>query len=543
MISKRSQLLDTLALYELVLSLGGGLDFEEDISNFLLLLLQKKSLDYVSLWLYETKEEKSDTEIRLLFSHPNNYIKDFRSTSTQIVINKLRNAETIQVILSKESKDLVPENLPPHGVIAYIPLGSLGFLKIFDAQRSEFFEEGELQQLAPIFKKFSTSLSAAIVYQQYKNQLKEKSHYANRLRTMVDAALDAFIIINAHGKILEWNQQAQNIFGWSQAEVLGKQLEDFIIPHDYCDTHKTLIKSLMRPGNTETLKQRIEIIVLKKSGQPFPIELSIVPVKTNSGYIFCGYVRDITLLKKEEEKQKQLMDKLELVNHDLLDFAHVVSHDLKAPLRAIKNLSDWISADYEEKLGADGQQQFELLKSRVDRMRDLINGILEYSKLGRLNSEEKVVDLGQVVKELIDTLDPPQHIHLSMKGKMPAILINEVSIRQVFQNLVSNAIKYIDKPEGKIEVGYKEELDRLCFWVKDNGPGIAKKDQERVFKIFETLGNSKSYESTGVGLSIVKKILSNYEGNIWLDSTMGEGSCFYFSLPKTRLTLPIGKRG
>lgn len=532
---KQNHTLDTLALYELSLAAGGSTDSQEHISRFLNCLIEKKKLSYVSLWTYEEEEDSTQTSARLLFSHPQVYVKNFEVKLTEDVKASFMANEVYSISISPNFTDIIPENLPNHGSIAYIPMGAIGVLKIYDAERESAFTDDEFLQLNPILENFSHSLDSCLTHQQRMHELNEQSHFATKLRSMIDATLDGFIIINSQGQIAEWNYQAETIFGWTREEIIGKKIGETIIPNGYCETHKNMFELSLIPGNKNTTKQRIEIIVLKKNGQNFPIELSIVPVKTNDGYIFCGYIRDITTLKNEEKKRQQLMDKLEHVNHELNDFAHVVSHDLKAPLRAIKNLSDWISTDYEDKLGEEGQQQFELLKSRVDRMKDLINGILEYSQMGRLNSEEKIVDLNSVLAELIQALDPPENIQLKITKEMPHVFINEISLMQIFQNLISNALKYIDKPIGEIEIGYKKEKKNTCFWIKDNGPGIAEKDRKRIFRIFETLGDTKNYESTGVGLAIVKKILANYRGEIWLTSTLGEGSCFYFTLPNKRI--------
>lgn len=529
------QILDTSALYELSLAVGGSIDSLDEIADFLLFFKKKKRLSYVSLWIYDVNQAPANRNSRLIFSHPPEYVNGFEINLDKVNMEKLEEWEFYSLLASDKTGDMIPENLPPKGAIAYISLGNLGVLKIYDKERQEPFLESEFLQLKPILTNFSQAFTSYISHQKHVSEFNEQSYHAAKLKSLIDATLDGFIIFNTAGEITEWNHQAEVIFGWTKEEVVGKILGDIIIPSDYCETHKNMIRATMHPETPNLEKQRIEIVVLRKTGESFPIEFSLVPVEINDTYLFFGYIRDITQVRREEKKRQKLMAKLEEANRELNDFAHVVSHDLKAPLRAIRNLSDWISADYEDKLGEEGQQQFELLKSRVDRMKDLINGILEYSRMGRLNSEEKVVDLQQELEEVIKALDPPEHIHIKIVEKIPHVFINEVSIMQVFQNLISNAIKYNDKPSGLIEIGCKQAGKRMCFWVRDNGPGIAPKDRKRIFKIFETLENARTYESTGVGLAIVKKILSNYKGNIWLESNPGEGTTFFFTLPNKRI--------
>jgi signal transduction histidine kinase len=236
--------------------------------------------------------------------------------------------------------------------------------------------------------------------------------------------------------------------------------------------------------------------------------------------------------EKAERKQEQLLKELESVNQELKDFAYIASHDLKAPLRAIKTLADWISTDYADKLDQDGQEQLKLLRQRVDRMHNLIDGILQYSRVGRVRENISTVDLDKLLPEIIDILSPPAHIKITVETELPAVKCEETRITQVFQNLLSNAVKYMDKPEGLIKVGCAEEGEFWKFSISDNGPGIERKHWERIFKIFQTLAPRDEFESTGIGLTVVKKIVELYSGRIWLESEVGKGTTFFFTFPK-----------
>jgi light-regulated signal transduction histidine kinase (bacteriophytochrome) len=223
---------------------------------------------------------------------------------------------------------------------------------------------------------------------------------------------------------------------------------------------------------------------------------------------------------------------LESANQELKDFAYVVSHDLKAPLRGIKTLTDWITTDYADKLDDNGRQQISLLTSRVDRMHNLIDGILQYSRIGRVQEEKVQINLNEVVPEIIDTIAPPENITITIENELPTIKFEPTRITQVFQNLLSNAVKYMDKPKGRIKVDCVEEDGFWKFSVADNGPGIEEKHFERIFQMFQTLAPRDEFESTGVGLTVAKKIVELYKGEIWLESEVGQGSTFFFTLPK-----------
>ncbi len=217
---------------------------------------------------------------------------------------------------------------------------------------------------------------------------------------------------------------------------------------------------------------------------------------------------------------------------DLENFVYIVSHDLKAPLRGINLLAGWTSEDYYDVLDKKGKENLAMLRKRTIRVNDMIQGILEYSRIGRTEDKAHKIDLNKVLKDVIDSLAPPPNIKITVKDKLPEYVADRNHLTQVFQNLLSNAIKYIDKPKGIIKIGCTEEKDEWKFYISDNGPGIEKKYWEKIFKIFQTLESKKTYERIGLGLAIVKKIIKFYKGRIWLESKIKKGTTFYFTLPK-----------
>ena len=225
-------------------------------------------------------------------------------------------------------------------------------------------------------------------------------------------------------------------------------------------------------------------------------------------------------------------EELESANQELQDFAYIVSHDLKAPLRAIGSLADWLASDYNEQLDDEGRELIDLLVGRVNRMHGLIEGILQYSRAGMLKSEQVSVDLQQLVKDNIKTLAPPENIHIHIKNQLPTVVGEDIRLEQVFQNLLSNAIKYIDKPEGRIDIDCLSDNGYWQFSIADNGPGIEEKHFGKIFQIFQTLTSRDEMESTGIGLSLVKRIVEMHGGKVWVKSTVGVGSTFFFTLPQ-----------
>lgn len=244
-----------------------------------------------------------------------------------------------------------------------------------------------------------------------------------------------------------------------------------------------------------------------------------------------GINYDVTEQKEWENKLKEHTENLEKINAELDQFAYVVSHDLKAPLRAINNLSSWIEEDLEGKLDDDTQDQFNLLRGRVHRMEGLINGILEYSRAGRIKANNQQIETKKVVEDLCDTLKTSDTIDFEISGTFPNLYTERVALEQVLSNLISNAIKYNDKEQAQVAVSCTPKDGFVEFSVSDNGPGINESYFDKIFVIFQTLQARDQFESTGVGLAIVKKIIEDKNGKIWLESELGKGTTFYFTWP------------
>lgn len=228
-------------------------------------------------------------------------------------------------------------------------------------------------------------------------------------------------------------------------------------------------------------------------------------------------------------------DELEYLNDELRQFGYIVSHDLKAPLRGIMSLADFLYQDYEKILDEEGKYQLELLKSRVLRMNYLIEGILQYSRVSNTAPIFEEVNVEQILTSVIDLLHhDDDNVKILVKQSMPSVFADQIRVQQVFQNLIGNAIKYSDEDETIVEVSCEELASEWQFSISDNGSGIDPKHHEKIFKIFQTLKPRDEVESTGIGLTIVKKILDKYGGRIWLESEIGKGTTFYFTFPKNQ---------
>ncbi|BAU62707.1 multi-sensor hybrid histidine kinase [Stanieria sp. NIES-3757] len=223
-------------------------------------------------------------------------------------------------------------------------------------------------------------------------------------------------------------------------------------------------------------------------------------------------------------------------NQELNRFTYIVSHDLKAPLRAIANLSTWIEEDLAEQLPEENQNQMELLRQRVQLMEALIDGLLQYSRIGRIEVRAEKINLAQLLTEVIDSLTPPATFMIQIKSLIHTMTAKRLLLFQVFSNLISNAIKHHHRDDGIIEISAIETKDYYQFAVADDGPGIAPEHHSRIFDIFQTLQPLKGKENTGIGLSIIKKIIDTEGGEIVLESDLNQGAIFRFTWPKQVLT-------
>ncbi len=236
--------------------------------------------------------------------------------------------------------------------------------------------------------------------------------------------------------------------------------------------------------------------------------------------------------KKMEEKRAELLRHIAAANRELEDFAYIVSHDLKAPLRGISSLATWLSSDYRDRLDEKGREMLDLLVGRSRHMHDLINSILDYSRITRFGEKKMDVDLNLVVEDVIGNISPPEDIDIKTVSRLPVVLCEKTRVTQVVQNLVENAVLHMDKPDGEVRIGCREKGDMWEIYVSDNGPGIKKEYFGKVFQLFQKLQPDDDRGNTGVGLAVVKKIVEQFGGEVGVESEPGKGSSFFFTIPK-----------
>ncbi len=338
---------------------------------------------------------------------------------------------------------------------------------------------------------------------------------------------EGLIVCDSENFIQLMNEAALMIFGLpDQTIVIRRPLADLF-------TSSETGNHFLRQLDTDLQITQQEIGFHKGDLQiTCSLSASIIPDSISGDMLKVITLRDVTEKQKTEVKLQDYAARLERSNRELDQFAYIVSHDLKAPLRAIINLSQWLHEDLESSLSDENKKNLNMLKGRAFRMEALITGILEYSKVGRAKLQSESIDVGELISEVLDSLAPPKNFIITT-AEMPTVIAPKIPFFQVFSNLIGNAVKYNDKEAGDIKITAADRVGCYEFTIEDNGPGISKEFHEKVFVIFQTLQSRDRSESTGIGLTIVKRIVDEHGGKIWIESEEGCGTKFIFQWPKT----------
>ena len=386
----------------------------------------------------------------------------------------------------------------------------------------------------------------------------------NLIEAIVANVVDGVMVINPHGEIETFNDAAVKMFGYTATEVIGWEWQKLL---NRCSVGR---RPAFGTGATEPTADGtqqllfhppdlVEIAVPNgkiwqamgqhKNGNLFPIEVSMNSIVLDDDRI--AIVRDITerqqtaaRLQAKAIQMAQLNASLNATNQSLLQsnreldqFAYITAHDLKAPLRAIASLSEWIEEDINGSITTETQAQMHLLRSRVYRMQALLDSLLEYARSGRRKALIVPVDINLLLTEIIQVLAPPATFAIEIISPLPTFNTRRQSLKQVFTHLIDNAIRHHPTEMGTVKISAIDLSDRYEFTIADNGEGIEPEFQEKIYTIFQTLKARDLQENIGAGLAIVKKIVIAEGGEIQLESSAGSGAIFRF----TWLKQPIPK--
>lgn len=362
------------------------------------------------------------------------------------------------------------------------------------------------------------------IKKRYRESLEvEREKYSNIIANMNMGLLE----VDNNDTIKLVNQSFIEMCGYSEVELIDRKASDLFLTNQ--SKHLLEEKIIER---LEGVHNSYEIPIIIKTGEEKHWLISGAPNYNVNGEIIgsIGIHLDITEQKKLEYQKEQLLKKLEIQNEHLNEYAHIVSHDLKSPLRSIHALIAWIKDDNKNLFNETTVRYFELIEDKVEKMDNLIQGILTYSKVDSNIEFKEKIDLNEIVQNCIKIIHIPENISVTITKELPIFETDRFRMQQLFQNLISNAVNYIEKKEGFVEIAYEENENNYIFSIKDNGQGIDKKYQTKIFELFQSF--TEEAKATGIGLYIVKRIVEYYDGAIWLESNLGIGTTFFIKLPK-----------
>ena len=407
-------------------------------------------------------------------------------------------------------------------------------------KKKNFYNEEHLATLTTLANLASNRLKNAKAKRRQLKAENELRENENKLRTIINSALDAIITIDHKGLITEWNPQAEVIFGWGSDEVIGKPLTNNIIPNKHHSAHDNGMKNYFKTKKGPVLNQRIEITAMRKSGQEFPIELAILPIVRNGTHSFTAFVRDITLQKEVQNEMEKALNKERELSELKSRFVSMTSHEFRTPLTTIKQNADLISF----KLESQFPDQFEgynkylnRIESEIGRVTFLMNDILMLGRVdaGGVEIKKLPIDINELIKKAVVQLTQSRTdgrgIALSVIGVGQPVNIDANLFDHIITNLISNAFKYSEgKQDPKIILSY-EKINKVKITFKDYGIGIPLKDQKGLFASFYRATNVKNIQGSGLGLSIVKEFVEMHGGTISVNSEQDMGSEFVVIIP------------
>jgi hypothetical protein len=343
-------------------------------------------------------------------------------------------------------------------------------------------------------------------------------------RHIIESAPCGIVMIDSDGKIELVNRQIEVMFAYDKRRLIGQNIEA-LVPTRFHHQHIDYRKSFFKNASARQMGKGQAVYGLRKDGIEFPAEIGLSQLDSEGEYKVLACIVDISEYVK-------VTNELKRSNKELNDFAYVASHDLKAPLRGIVQLAEWIEEDAGQYLGEESRRHFELLKNRTARLEKLLDDLLTYSRIERRESDIREFNVQSMVEDIFELLDPPKNFSLVCESPLPVLATLVVPLEQIFRNLINNAIKHHDKDHAVITVSARETAQGYEFAVSDDGPGILPEYHQRVFDIFQTLKPRDEVEGSGMGLAIIKKILDRYGERITIDAGSGRGCCFRFTWAK-----------
>ncbi|OHB61156.1 MAG: hypothetical protein A2167_04795 [Planctomycetes bacterium RBG_13_46_10] len=452
---------------------------------------------------------------------------------------------SLKTVINKGEAGTVFRELLIIAVIAAIVFILAVYLDVFEkiTHRSGGFERLEADRLITLATvlTFALGIFSVFRWRELKKEVMEREkieialrNSENRYKTLLKNIPQKIFYKDSNSVYVLCNESYSCDLKIVPDEIKGKTDYDFFAK-ELADKYRQDDKRIINAGKEEWIEERYI-----RNRQEFIVNTFKAPVRDEQGNIIgiFGIFWDITDSKKAEQALEKLnadlqstVQMLDLTNKELQDFIRIMAHDLRKPLQGIGVLADMLSRDYSDRFDEDGKENISLLSCRTKRMNDFIEGIFRYSHIGNVTAEVEEVNLNRLMEEIISEVKVPDNIHISVQENLPVPTCSKESLMQIFQNLLSNAITFMDKPQGQIKIGCIKEGDFWEFNVTDNGPGIPEDYFEKIFQMFQILSPQDEVETTGIGLTLVKKVVELNGGRIWVQSALGKGSTFFFTIP------------
>jgi PAS domain S-box-containing protein len=364
--------------------------------------------------------------------------------------------------------------------------------------------------------------------ERVKHHLEDKER---RLRLLIDAFPSGMLIVDHLGKVVFANKLIEILFGYSENELIGQSI-DWLVPKRFQQEHSQHRAGFLHDPTARAMGAGRDLFACRKDGSEFPVEIGLNPINTPEGLIVLSSVVDITARKQSEAELERLNQQLRTQNQELEAYAYAVSHDLRAPLRAVHNYADFLLEDLSFKVSTEQKEYLTGITTAVCEAEELVSDLLELSRLNVQDSASHVCHIGNLVHKVLRTLNFGKDVHVQLPVDWPIVLGQEHLLKQIFQNLISNGVKFNRSSQKHIEVDWRPERKRFVrFFIRDNGIGILPQYQKQIFQIFQRLHTTKDYEGTGIGLAIVKKAVTKLGGEVSVESETGKGSIFSFTVP------------
>ena len=364
----------------------------------------------------------------------------------------------------------------------------------------------------------------------------EQLHTETHIRLAFEAAPTGLVIADKHGIIRFCNAETDRLFGYSRDELVGQSI-DLLVPPRFRSAHTEHRTSYIQNPSSRMMGAGRDLYGLRKDGSEFPVEIGLNPSRSHGSGAVLAVIADISARKQAQEELVTKMWELQRSNEDLEQFAYVASHDLQEPLRQVVSYTTLLSERYRGKLDEKADKFIRYAVEGATRMQRLIADLLAYSRVGSQGTLLKPVNAQVILNNTLDGMR--QSIEEAQAqishDSLPTVMADEVQLAQLFQNLIGNALKFHASGQVRVHISAQPRDGKWLFAIRDNGIGIEKEHQERIFQMFQRLHERGKYEGSGIGLTIAKKIVERHRGRIWVESQPGQGSTFYFTLPAPAL--------